>query len=287
TFANEYNVPLAYGSYDELLNNQEIDAIYIATPHSHHLENTLEVLSKKKAVLCEKPIAVNYRQVQQMVNAAKKERVLLMEALWTKFLPSYEFVKKIVEERELGEVKSIEANFGFEAEYNPDARLMNKSLAGGSLLDIGIYPIFLALDLLGLPEIISANATYFDTGVDSSVKMTFNYPNNLQAQLYCTLLEKTPINATINFSGGKVIMHSRFHEPTTIEVLRDGKSSLHEFPAEGFGYHYEIEHFNELIRQGKTESPMMSLNKSLELINVLDKVRKEIGLEYPMDKSSE
>ncbi|SDB27545.1 Predicted dehydrogenase [Flavobacteriaceae bacterium MAR_2010_188] len=280
TFSKDFKLYNAYGDYKSLSEDPNVDAIYIATPHVCHLKDALMCLENKKAVLCEKPMGVNSMDVNTMVSVAEGNDTLLMEALWTRFLPHYNFIIDELKTGKFGNIESIEADFGFKADFDPEGRLFNKELGGGSLLDIGIYPIFFALSILGEPDDIEASATYFETNVDSSVDMTFSYPDNVRAKLACTLLENTPTTAKIVAENGTIKLNTRFHEPTSVEITLNGKTEIHDFSTDAFGYTYEIAHFNQLIRDGKTESPEMSFEYSKTLSETMDKVKERIGLEY-------
>ena len=279
-FASEYNAQKAYDTYEALSNDSQVDAVYIATPHSLHKENTIMCLKKGIAVLCEKPFAMNSEEVSEMITVAKQHNVLLMEALWTYFLPHYKYVLNLLKDKPYGNILSLEANFGFYREFNNDARLFKKSLGGGSLLDIGIYPIFAALTILGIPQKIEAQATFFKNGADSTCKMNFHYANNVTAKLESSLLEDLSTDAIIHFEKGTLRMNTEFHTPTSITVLVDGKEETKNFKSDTFGYNFETAHFNQLLRDSKKESDVMTFEFSELLIKTLDDVRKKIGLEY-------
>lgn len=278
-FASEFKVPKAYSSY-EALANARVDAVYIATPHALHKENTILCLKKGIAVLCEKPFAMNLEEVTEMIEVAKGNRVLLMEALWTYFLPHYQYVLKALKTKTYGNILKMEADFGFYREFDDSARLFKKSLGGGSLLDIGIYPIFAALSILGKPTKIEADATFYENGADSSCDMTFHYPNNVMATLKSSLLEDLSTEAIINFEKGTLKLNRQFHTPTTVSISIDDSVETKDFTCDTFGYNYEIAHFNQLIREGKTESDIMTFDFSKQLIKTLDEVRRIIGLKY-------
>ena len=279
-FASQYNAPKAYHRYDALANDPEIDAVYIATPHALHKENTIMCLKKGIAVLCEKPFAMNQEEVSEMIKVAKDDNILLMEALWTYFLPHYRYVLDELKNGTFGNILKLEANFGFYREFDDLARLFKKSLGGGSLLDIGIYPIFAALSMLGLPNRMEAHATFFDNGADSSCDMTFHYPDNVKANLKCSLLEDLSTEAKIYCEKGNITIHKQFHTPTTVTITtKDSKETL-DFTCNEFGYNYEIAHFSQLIRDGKTESDIMTFDFSKKLIKTLDDVSELIGLSY-------
>jgi predicted dehydrogenase len=278
-FAAKYNCKKAYNSYLALVNDPEVDAVYIATPHSFHKEHTILCLQHKKAVLCEKPFAMNLQEVTEMIAVAKENNVLLMEALWTFFLPHFNYVLEMVKSDKYGKLKEVEADFGFKSKYDVESRLLKKEIGGGSLLDIGIYPIFAALATLGNPDSIEAKATFFETGADSECTIVFNY-KEAKATLKSTLLEETPTEAIFTFEKAIIKIHSRFHEPASVTVLENGKEETTDFDSKTFGYNYEAEHFSQLIREGKKESNIMTFEFSRNLITTLDKVRNSIGLEY-------
>jgi len=280
-FASKYNATKAYSSYEALAKDPHIDAVYIATPHTLHKENTILCLDHGIAVLCEKPFAMDSDEVNEMIAKAKDKNVLLMEALWTYFLPHYRYVLKALEDRIYGDVLKLEADFGFYRAFDNSSRLFNKSLGGGSLLDIGIYPIFASLSALGIPKHIKANATYFENGADSSCDMVFEYEKNVKAILKSTLIEDTPTEAIFYCKKGIIKINHQFHNPSTISLIpNEGEAETIDFNNKTIGYNYEAIHFNELLRQGKTESNVMSFEFSQALIKTLDDVRNLINLHY-------
>ena len=278
-FAFKYNSKKAYDSYEKLVKDSQVDAVYIATPHCFHKEHTLLCLRHKKAVLCEKPFAMNLQDVTEMVEVAKEHNVLLMEALWTFFLPHFNYVIDVVKSEKFGKLKSLEADFGFFHPYNIEHRLFNKQLGGGSLLDIGIYPIFVALSSLGKPKSIAAAATFFDNGADSSCSLIFDY-GITKAYLKSSLLEETPTEAIFTFEDAVVKLNTRFHESPIVPIYKDEKQEMLDFNYKTFGYSYEIAHFSQLIREGKKESNIMTFEFSKKLISTMDEVREIISLEY-------
>lgn len=280
SFASQYGAKKYFGSYEELAKDPEVDIIYIATPHVFHFENTMLCLHNKKAVLCEKPFGINVQQAKAMIDLASQKRLFLMEALWTRFIPAFEKVLEIIESGEIGKVISIDANFGFKAEYNPKSRLFNKNLGGGSLLDIGIYPVYLALTLLGIPDEVNAKAEILNE-IDASCSMTFNYKNGQQAKLFSTFLENTSTEALVKGAKGEIKIHKNFHHPEKVTVsLNSGATVDYEIKYQGNGYYHEIVEVTNCLLEGKVESSKISHSRSLELIEILDRVRKEIGLSY-------
>lgn len=278
-FAKKFNAEKSYDSYELLAKDSNVDAIYIATPHSFHKENSILCLQQKKAALCEKPFAMNLQEVEEMIAVAKENNTLLMEALWTRFLPHYQFVLDIFESEKYGKLNKLSADFGFYTPYNTNSRVFQKRVGGGSLLDIGIYPIFAALSTLGKPEKIRAKATFFENGVDSSCKMVFTY-DNAEAYLKSTLLEETKTEAIFTFEDAIVKINSRFHEPSTVSIIKNDKEEIIDFNYNTIGYSFEVEHFNQLLRDGKKESNLMTFEFSKMLIETLDNVRSKINLAY-------
>ncbi|WP_422103917.1 Gfo/Idh/MocA family protein [Winogradskyella sp.] len=279
-FASEFNASASYDSYEALVLDPNIDAVYIATPHSFHHTHTLLCLNHNIPVLCEKPFAMNLNEVKDMIQMAQKHNTLLMEALWTAFLPHFQYVTKLIETKYFGEVIKMEADFGFHPLYDENSRVFDKALGGGSLLDIGIYPIFAALSTLGIPNRIEAKAETFPNGADSNCEMIFHH-NKAKAHLKSTLLEETKTEATLYCEYGTIKINGRFHEPSSVLLIdRQGHTELKTFDYKTIGYSYEIAHFNNLIRQGKKESNMMSFDRSMDLIATLDRVRHCIGLNY-------
>lgn len=278
-FAKKHNAKKAFNSYDTLAKDPEVDAVYIATPHSFHKQHSILCLHHKKAVLCEKPFAMNLQEVEEMIAVAKENNVLLMEALWTYFLPHYQYVLDVFNSKKFGELRDLKADFGFKPAYNLNSRLIKKEIGGGSLLDIGIYPVFAALSTLGIPKTIAANATFFETGADSACNMTFNY-HDAKANLKSTLLEETKTEAVFTFEEAILKINTRFHQPTTVTIVNGKAEETINFNYKTIGYSFETEHFNNLIRENKKESNIMTFEFSKSLIQTLDNVREIIDLEY-------
>lgn len=279
-FAESFGYGKSFGSYTELAEDEEVDIIYIATPHVFHCEHTLLCLGNKKAVLCEKPFAMNLEEVEKMIAAARENNVFLMEGMWTYFLPHYQYILELVNSNKFGALKDLKADFGFAAPYLPEKRLYNKSLGGGSLLDIGIYPVFSALSLLGVPEKISASAEICGTGVDESCTIKFQYSKGATATLECCINKTTPTTATLQFERARVKIKNRFHEPTSIIINENGKEEEITFNVTTRGYYYEAVHVQKMLASSRTESTIMTWERSRELMRLLDEIREKIGLVY-------
>lgn len=279
-FAKEWNSTKFFGSYEEMLQDEELDVVYVATPHVFHFEHTLLCLRNKKAVLCEKPFALNKRQVEEMIATAKKENVFLMEAMWTQFLPHFHYVMDLIQSQKFGKIKNLKADFGFLADFDPKSRLFDIKLGGGSLLDIGIYPVFMALSSLGKPNKITAEALMGKSSIDKECEMTFHYSNGVTAEVRSSIIEDTPTTAEIVFENAILKINPRFHTPTTVTISSEDGEETKEFDVSTNGYNFEAEHVQEMLKQGRIESDQMTFSKSLDLIELLDKVRELIGLQY-------
>ena len=283
-FAKKYNVKNFYGSYEELASDPSVDAIYIATPHVLHCENTLMCIGNGKAVLCEKPFAMNEKEVMRMVKKAHDNEVFLMEALWTRFLPTIAKTMELIAGGVIGDIIHVKSDFGMKAPYDPDKRLFNRDLGGGCLLDIGIYPVFIALLLLGEPDEISAEAVIGKTGVDENFSSTFKYNNGKMATLFSTFLTNTPVETNIYGTKGFIRINRMWHIPTSLTIVKnDGHSENIKFDYRSNGYDLEAEEVTNCLLNGSKESSIMPLDFSIKLIRLLDKIRKICNIKYPMD----
>ncbi|MFD1468190.1 Gfo/Idh/MocA family protein [Hymenobacter caeli] len=282
-FAAEFGAPHAVGSYAELLAVPGIDAVYIATPHSEHHAHTLLCLRGGLPVLCEKAFAQNTSQAQEMVRVAQEQGVFLMEAFWTRFFPAIAQALELVQAGTIGEVKHLVADFGFAATFEPEGRLFSPALAGGSLLDVGVYPLFISQLFLGRPAAVRAVATPTGTGVDANCAMALAYASGATATLFSTIAAPTDNRCVLYGTKGQLQLLGRFHAPTGVRVQLLGEEEAREYPAPtaGGGYHYEAAHVQQCLAQGLRESPLLPLAFSLELMERLDAVRREIGLRYP------
>jgi predicted dehydrogenase len=285
-FQHQHNVRILYNDYESLAASPEVDVIYVATPHGLHYEHTMLCLRHKKAVLCEKAFALNFSQASEMVALARKQQVFLMEAFWTRFLPQFQLVKEIVSSGEIGEVKLIQADFGFKAPDPPAQRLFDPALGGGSLLDIGIYPVFLAVSLLGKPTDIKALITPYSTSVDEQCVIIMKFTSGALATLSSTFASDTPVEAFIAGTKARIEMRNRFHNAIGTVQLVSGKDQpkaleVHREP--GYGYQFEARHVTECLRNNLMESPLLTLQHSLDLMETLDKVRQACGIVYQVD----
>jgi predicted dehydrogenase len=282
-FANTFG-GTAYGSYEELVADSSIDAIYVATPHPAHHDNVILALNAGKPVLCEKPFAVNAKQAQAMVDAAAKNKVALMEAMWARFLPHYAKVREIVASGVLGPILSIHADHGQRLADQGIARLVDPQLAGGALLDLGIYPISFAHMILGNPTSITSKAVMTDRGVDAQTSMIFSYDNGAQAVLTTTMIEQTPCRAVVAGLHGWLEIDRTFYNPASMRViLNDG--SVTEYPSAytGHGLREQAESFKHIVQSGAVESKVLTWKDTVDIMKSMDTVRSQIGLRYPFE----
>jgi predicted dehydrogenase len=284
-FAGAYEAPYAYGSYEELLTCPELDIIYIASPHIGHFEHTMLCLNAGVAVLCEKPFAMNYQQVEEMVRTARAKKIFLMEALWSRFMPTILKTWELIEQGVIGKVLGVKADFGFKGPYDVTNRLFNPELGGGALLDIGIYPVFWSYLHLGLPTSLKASAVFSETGVDASNGMVMTYHEQQFAFLDSTFMAKTACEGWVYGEKGNIKVHGRWHESQsmTLELYTEGReveTQEFSFGRDTWGYGYEIEAVGRCLSLGLTECPEWSLDHSLDLIRLLDDIRSEMGLRY-------
>lgn len=281
-FGKTYNAAFCYGSYRELLSCPKLDVVYIATPHVSHCANAIMCLNNKIPVLCEKPFAINAAEVRRMIAASKNNNTFLMEALWTRFLPTIKKALNIIERGTIGEVISVKADFGFKAKFDPNSRLFDQNLGGGSLLDVGIYPVFLSLLLLGKPTSIKAVANIGQSNVDEMCGMLLKYPKNKLAILHSSIITKTATEAYIYGTKGTIRINPRWHEPTSLTLMVDGKDPKdYFFEYDSNGYKYEIEEVQRCLRAKKLGSELLSHHFSLDLIELLDEIRMIAGIYYP------
>ncbi|MEM6378631.1 MAG: Gfo/Idh/MocA family oxidoreductase [Bacteroidota bacterium] len=284
-FAQQYGAKHVYDDYRQLIDCPDLDVVYIATPHTGHYENALLFLKRGIPVLCEKPLAVNNRQVQRMIYTAQKNQTFLMEAIWTRFLPTHLKMWEIINSGQIGKVLSVKADFGFKPSFNPDSRLFNPALAGGSLLDIGIYPVFLAMNVLGKPDDIHAIGHLGPTGVDEEVGILFKYKDGATAHLHSTIRANTKTEAFIYGEKGTIYLHTRWHEPSTMSLLLHGENpEMFRFNYNTNGYSYEALEVMRCLSLGMTESDQLPLQFSADLMDVLFSIRHLIGLRYPSDE---
>jgi predicted dehydrogenase len=274
-------MPVAYGSYQALIDDPKVDAIYVATPHSFHMEHTMACLKGGKPVLCEKPFAINVAQAQAMIDTARTHKVFLMEAMWSRFLPVNLQVRQWLSENRIGTPLFLMADFGFRAQPNPESRLFNPQLGGGGLLDVGIYPISYAAMVFGhTPTQIQASAWLGSTGVDEQAAMILTHANGAQALLRTGIRVSTEQMVRIEGTQGVIVVPNFWH--ATEAFLYAGDASPVHFTAES-GYHFEAAEVMHCVRAGKLESDALPLDETLAIMRTMDEIRTQIQLTYPME----
>ncbi|XP_052019056.1 trans-1,2-dihydrobenzene-1,2-diol dehydrogenase [Apodemus sylvaticus] len=289
-FARKYNIPKAYGSYEELAKDPNVEVAYIATQHPQHKPAVLLCLAAGKAVLCEKPMGVNAAEVREMVAKARSQGVFLMEAIWTRFFPAMETLREVLVQGKIGDLRVARAELGFDMiSIMPRATDWNQ--AGGGLLDLGIYCVQFLSMVFGAqkPEKISAVGRIFETGVDDTVSVLLQFPGGVQGSFTCSISSNLPNTAYVTGTKGMAqILGTCF--PTELVVNGERK----EFPppdlgkefhyVNGSGMLYEANHVRECLRKGLKESPIVPLAESELLAEILEEARKAIGVTFPQDK---
>lgn len=284
-FADKYAIANRHASYDALVNDPEVDAIYVATPHPMHKDNTILCLRAGKAVLCEKPFTVNLAEAKEVVVVARETGQFCMEAMWTRFLPVYDQVRQWIADDAIGEIRMLQADFGFRADADEAGRLLDPAMAGGSLLDVGIYPISLASMLFGKqPDKMVSLAHLSETGVDEQGVYLFQYDGGAMAVLSGAVLTDTPWEATIMGTKGWIRVERPFWNArtATLQVGEDAPVTVTPDTMEN-GYNYEAMAVMDCMRKGLREHPRMPLDESIALMETMDALRAQWGMTYPMD----
>lgn len=281
-FAETYGATHWFDNFEALARCTEIHAVYVAAPHSDHYPLTMLALQHGKHVLCEKPMGINAREVAAMQQKAREKGLFLMEALWTRYMPSFQTMSEWLPQ--IGTIKELHADFGFAADFPAEHRLMNRMKGGGALLDIGIYPVFLALQILGIPLHIAAQADFNASGIDTACRICFDY-ENARAFLSCSIAENTASEALIVGENGTIRMEKPWHGWGAVTLQRKDREALTFTPEKrGNGLWLETLAAADAIRKGKTEEPLMPHQFTLQLAQTLDNIRRIIGLTYPQDE---
>ena len=298
-FADEYGFEKAYGSYAELIADPDVDIIYVATPHPQHAEATTLCLCAKKAVICEKPFAATARQAATMIECARSSGAFLMEAMWTRFLPTICKTRALIAAGAIGKPLHLHADFGFRADINPESRLYNLGAAGGSLLDVGVYNISFASMIFGKPPVlVQSHLDIGKTGVDESASIILNYNDGQSASLFAAIRVPTTQSAEIYGEEGYIKLPAYWHGDTVL-LNNGGKSGEWDadtcviinkygekefkLPFEPTGYQFEAMEVMSCLDKGLLESPIMPLDETLSIMTLLDKIRFDNNLYYPFE----
>jgi predicted dehydrogenase len=273
TFADRFNIAHRYGSYEELVSDPDVDAVYVGTPHPMHLANAKLALEHGKPVLVEKAFTMTAKEAIELIEVARAKNLFLMEAMWTRCLPHVAAVNELIAAGEIGDIVAVEADHGQHFDYDPASRWFSPELGGGALLDLGVYPVSFASMLLGTPSRMVTMIDLAPTGVDRQVSMIFGYDNGAQAYLNTTTDAKTPTTATISGTKARIEIDGDFYAPSAFSVITQaGEARRFEFATQGRGLHFEASEVARCIRSGLLESPLMPLDETVSIMKTMEAV---------------
>ena len=283
-FGSEFRIPHRHASYEALANDPDVDVIYVATPHVFHKENSLLCLRAGKGVLCEKSFTINAGEAEELIKFARKQKLFLMEAMWTRFIPLVCRLREMLAERIIGDMQMFVADLGFRMDFGPEHRIYNPALGGGALLDVGIYPLSFASMVLGRPARVTSLAHLGETGVDERAAIILGYESGALGVLYTATSTNTPCEVIITGTEGHIRVPPLMLRPTKLTLSRAGeKEEPIAIPFVGNGYNYEAMEVMRCLREGKLESDIMPLDESLEIMKTMDAIRAQWGLKYPTE----
>jgi predicted dehydrogenase len=275
-FSLEHGALRTAGSVAELLETGDLDAVYVATPHGRHRDDTLSCLEHSIPVLCEKAFALDLDQARQMVDFARSRKIFLMEALWTRFLPGFRSALEFAGEGRLGKIRFVHADFGFHAPFHADSRLWDPAMGGGALMDIGVYPLFFALAFLGPVESFELRWTPAPNGADRSIRIQALHRDGGHSDSLATFDEPTPCRARVQGDAGSLDFAPQFHTATDVVLENPHGSWVLPASSAGSGYQFEILHVQECLSNGWTESPLWPLSRTLELTEILWRIQERM-----------
>lgn len=287
-FGAEFGARASYGSYEALAQDPAVDAVYIGTPHTYHMPNTLLCLNAGKHVLCEKPFAVNRAEAQTMVDCARANQRFLMDAFWTRFFPGMVKLRELLADGVIGDVMLLQVDFGFRLnEIMPEHRLYNAELAGGALLDVGVYCVQLASMVYGKqPREILSSSTLGSTGVDELSATIFKYSDYEYATIATSIRLSTPQEARIMGSKGSIALSDWWHPSALTLSVAGTAPQTFTFENEGNGFNYEAAAVGDCIRAGRLECDVMPLNETQAIMDTMDRIRDIWGLRYPSESKA-
>lgn len=281
-FATEYDIPHVHADYASLVADPEIEAVYVASPHSEHREHALLAIAAGKHLLVEKSFARSEAEAREVVDAARAAGVFCMEAMWTRFLPHVVALRTMIRRGDIGTPVGLIADHGQPFADKPaEHRIHNPRLAGGALLDLGVYPVSFAHDILGVPDRIAAVGSLTPTGVDGQISMALGFGPDVQAALHTTSLAKTATTAVIFGSEGRIEIDGDFYRPTSFSLIRDDGATWDFFREVDGGFQYQAAEVARRIAAGETESPVITLDNTLEVMRTMDEIRRQVGVVYP------
>lgn len=282
-FASEFGIPTVFSSYEEMAASPDVDAVYVATPHPFHKPCAEIFLNAQKHVLCEKPVCVNADEARALYECSKKNGVFLMEAMWTRFLPAIIEVQKLVKNGEIGEIRAISVDFCYNMETMREHMVFKNNMAGGSLLDVGVYAINFASLFEGYtPKTVTSHCR-IEEGVDTHTTAILGYENGVTAVITSALTTDKPTDAYVYGSEGYIFIPD-FYKAQKIVVVKNGKETVIERPSIGDGFEEEIIEACKCISAGKTQSDIHPMSDSIKVLEIMDTVRKQNGIVYPSDK---
>jgi predicted dehydrogenase len=284
-FGDEFNVPRRHASYEALANDPDVDVIYVATPHSMHRENNLLCLRAGKPVLCEKPFTINQKEAREVVALAREKGLFLMEGMWTRFIPAVVKARELIAAGAIGDVRMVQSTFGFRAEPDEAGRLTDPALGGGSLLDVGVYPIAFSYMIFGgKPERVVSMAGLNAENIDEQAAFLLGYSGGRIAVCTSAVSTVTPYDTFILGTTGMIKVHPPFWCSERISILReDQPDEVFDCPLGGNGFNHEAAAVMQCLREGKLEHPSMPLDETLDIMGTMDEIRAQWGLKYPME----
>ncbi|OII39729.1 oxidoreductase [Curtobacterium sp. MMLR14_010] len=288
SFAAEYGIARAHGSYADLVADDEVDAVYVATPHSRHAEDALLAIAAGKHVLVEKAFTITADEARAVVDAARRADVAVMEAMWTRFLPQMTMIRELVAEGRIGRPRLVEATHHQALPDDPTHRLNDPALGGGAILDLGVYPISFAIDVLGAPSAVAAAGTLSDQGVDTQMGIVMTHEGGTQSTVHFALDVRSPNTASIIGEDGRIDIDATWYTPTTWRLRdRDGVV-VEEFDGreELAGYAHEVRAFEAMIESGDHEGGAMDPEETVVVMAAMDEARRQVGVRYAADSAS-
>ncbi len=284
TFAEQYDIAKAYDSYEALVADPDVDAVYISSLHHQHFAQAMLALEAGKPVLCEKPLTVNAAETKKLIETAREKNLFLMEAVWTRYLPIYGTVRQWLDDGEIGELVMMNASFGFRAEQDPNSRLLDPNLTGGALLDTGIYPLSISQWVMGQnPKSFQVHGLIGETGVDELIAATLVYENGVVSQFSSNFRSASRNEFVIYGSAGHIRIHADFWGGTRATLNVNGKEQTVIADFDATGFEYQTVEAMRCIREGLLESPKMTHADTLATMTLMDNIRAEIGLKYPFE----
>ncbi|MFA9443999.1 Gfo/Idh/MocA family protein [Egicoccus sp. AB-alg6-2] len=282
-FAEEFDVPTAHGSYADLVADPQVDVVYVATPHHLHVTNACDALANGKHVLVEKAFTLNADEARRIVDLGRERRLLVMEAMWTRFLPHMAYVREVIAAGRIGAIRSLHADHTQNLPTEPTHRLNDLAVGGGALLDLGSYPLAFAHDLLGTPTGVMAHGVIGPTGVDESVATILDHGEGVVSTSFSTMRSRGSNRAVVLGSEGRIEIDAVWYSPASVTVLDAKGTPVDRFEqaVSGRGMQYQAAEVERLLTAGETASPLMPPEESVAVMATMDQVRAAIGVRYP------